>query len=44
MPSSTLEIVAAVIAVLAVAVFVRAFVKGGKMLGTFMDRKAQRRD
>ena len=39
MPSSTLEIVTAVIAGLALLVFVRAFMKGGKMLGTFMDRK-----
>jgi hypothetical protein len=40
MSFSGLEIAAAVIAVLALAVFARAFVKGGKMLGTFMDRKA----
>jgi hypothetical protein len=40
MSFSSLEIAAAVIAVFALAVFVRAFVKGGKMLGTFMDRKA----
>jgi hypothetical protein len=41
---STLEIVAGVIAIGAIALFINALVKGGRMVGGFMDKKAARRN